>query len=124
MNSFLLLILTSIAAGVCIPLIGMFMAKIGIIEPFSIYILKNKVEIRRWRAFSPTVVEYSTVHLDGDITITSLGGSSTSEAATMTLGTLAIFSFPPALHKPQTLQLRGFIASATAVPNTITEKSA
>ncbi len=120
MNSFLLLILTSIITGVCIPLVGIFMAKVGIIEPFSISIMKFKIAMRPWRVFSPTIVAYSSVYLDNDITIMPSRGSLTSELVTMTL---AIFSFPT-IHKPQAHQLRGFIASVTASPNTITEKAA
>ena len=119
MNSFLLLILTSIITGVCIPLVGIFMAKIGIIEPFSISIMKFKIAMRPWRVFSPTIVKYSSVYLDNDITIMASSGSSTSEPATMTS---SIFSFP-AIHRPQAHQLLGFIASVTASPITITEKA-
>ena len=120
MNSFLLLILTSIVAGVCIPLVGTFMAKIGVIEPFSIHIMKFEIQIQPWRVVSPTIVTYSTTHLDNDITTTPMSGSSTSETSTTISATFS----SPAAHRPQKPQLRGFIERMTAAPNTITEKAA
>ena len=87
MNPFLVMALTSIFAGACVPLIGILMAKAGFVEPFDLEVGKAKIEIRPWQIFSPHKVNYPISILSDAYSANDISEATSTSSSTVGLAT-------------------------------------